>query len=184
MLSSGSRIFAGIDPSLRSTGLVIIGSGILDISKITPKNIDGVKRLQYIRDAVNIKTKDCEAVCVEGPSLYSVNRADDIGQLRGVLLVTLADMGIPTIVIPPTSLKKFATGRGDASKEQMIEAAKLKTGGEISGDDEADAFWLALLAQGLHAPTSDLTRYQLDTIRGIRMPKVKSKVSYARNLNI
>lgn len=37
------------------------------------------------------------------------------------------------------SLKKFATGKGNASKEDMMRAATLKTGRVIDSDDEADA---------------------------------------------
>lgn len=179
-----SRIYAGIDPSLRSTGIAIIGPETTMISTIKPKKLRGVERLQYIRNTLNTQIIGCNSACIEGPALYAVNRADDIGQLRGVILVALADAGIPVQIIPPTSLKKFATGYGNATKEQMIIAAKTKSKVEILGDDEADAYWLALLAQGLHEPTSSLTRYQFDVISGIRTPRIKNKVFTPKTLNI
>jgi len=38
---------------------------------------------------------------------------------------------IPYITVPPTVLKKFATGKGNANKELMQEAFMLETGWDI-----------------------------------------------------
>ena len=40
------------------------------------------------------------------------------------------------------TLKKFATGKGNADKSAMIEAARQKLGYQGNSDDEADALWL------------------------------------------
>lgn len=46
----------------------------------------------------------------------------------------------------PSEIKKHATGKGNASKAMMIEAAQEKFGA-IRDDNEADALWLLDLAQ-------------------------------------
>lgn len=46
--------------------------------------------------------------------------------------------------VPVGTLKKWATGKGNAGKPMMIEAARLKTGLDITDDNEADAVLLAL----------------------------------------
>jgi Holliday junction resolvasome RuvABC endonuclease subunit len=57
------------------------------------------------------------------------------------------ERGYATYVLPPTSLKKFATGRGAGDKSGIILAAYKKFGIDLSGrDDEADALWLAFAA--------------------------------------
>ena len=55
---------------------------------------------------------------------------------------------VPIVEIPPTTLKKFATGSGNADKPKMLAEAirRLAYGG--SSLDEADALWL--LQMGLH----------------------------------
>lgn len=43
---------------------------------------------------------------------------------------------------PVGTLKKFATGKGNADKNRMIEACRNKLGIEPKDDNEADALWL------------------------------------------
>ena len=50
--------------------------------------------------------------------------------------------------VSPTELKKFATGKGNADKQQMIEAAR-KHGYLGNSDDEADALLVKRYFQGL-----------------------------------
>jgi Holliday junction resolvasome RuvABC endonuclease subunit len=50
---------------------------------------------------------------------------------------------LPYSGIPVGTIKKRATGKGNASKEEMVAAAKLKWPGEIIVDDnQADALWI------------------------------------------
>jgi Holliday junction resolvasome RuvABC endonuclease subunit len=48
-------------------------------------------------------------------------------------------------------IKKFATGKGNANKQKMIEAAKDKLGYQGNDDNEADALWIL-----------ELTKYDLN----------------------
>ena len=50
--------------------------------------------------------------------------------------------GIQYKAVSATEVKKFATGKGNANKEAMIEAAALKLGYEGKNDNEADALWI------------------------------------------
>lgn len=46
-----------------------------------------------------------------------------------------------------TEIKKFATGKGNAGKPQMVEAAQKKLEYEGNDDNEADALWILKLCQ-------------------------------------
>ncbi len=48
--------------------------------------------------------------------------------------------------IPPTTIKKFITGKGNASKEDVVQAVRTR-GHEPENDDEADAIALFLYVQ-------------------------------------
>lgn len=48
--------------------------------------------------------------------------------------------------VPPTSLKKWATGKGNAKKVQVVTALVKRYGCEYATDDEYDAFALARMA--------------------------------------
>lgn len=50
---------------------------------------------------------------------------------------------IPYHGIPVATVKKYATGKGNAKKDAMMMAAKAKWGREFKDDNEADARWIA-----------------------------------------
>jgi Holliday junction resolvasome RuvABC endonuclease subunit len=134
----------GLDLSLTSTG---ISCGDL-IEVIAPK-VKGVERLLYIRDAVmEFVLSDYEnpLVIVEGYSFGSKNsQAHSIGELGGVVRVALHLERIPFVVVPPTVRAKFATGKGNASKAEVLSSVSARTGIAWSGsgaDDMCDAFIL------------------------------------------
>lgn len=47
----------------------------------------------------------------------------------------------------PSEIKKWATGKGNANKQAMLDSAKLKWPGKNMDDNEADALFLLELAQ-------------------------------------
>ena len=52
-------------------------------------------------------------------------------------------------IVPPTMLKKFVTGNGNASKELVVSTVARKLGRTISSDDVADALGLVAVGQAL-----------------------------------
>jgi Holliday junction resolvasome RuvABC endonuclease subunit len=50
---------------------------------------------------------------------------------------------VPVAVVPPSCLKKYATGNGNASKDAVLIAAVRRLPWlNIQGNDQADAAWL------------------------------------------
>jgi crossover junction endodeoxyribonuclease RuvC len=84
-----------------------------------------------------------DLVAIEGYSLASPGRLAlvRLGELGGVVRARLFELEVRYVEIPPTSLKRHATGNGNANKEQM-EARARELGALITNHDEADA-WLA-----------------------------------------
>jgi Holliday junction resolvasome RuvABC endonuclease subunit len=138
------RPIIGVDPSLTSTGYSGCGLNATITSKFT-----GVERLADISTkwASLLTTAPSNVVVViEGYSFASRNsQAHSIGELGGVLRLTMFQMGIPFIEVPPTCRAKFATGRGNASKTEVMSSLSARTGIVWSGkgaDDMADAYVL------------------------------------------
>lgn len=88
-------------------------------------------------------------IAFEAASFGGINQATKAAhnELRGVIRMTAAEAGIPCREYQPTTIKKFATGHGHASKEQMIRAARTMLGLVTESDDVADAAWILALAQ-------------------------------------
>lgn len=137
-------LVAGLDLSLTSTGVCINGVTL----SVVPKE-KGVARLVAIRDEVVdfLDTHNSKLfVCVEGYSFGSKqSHAHSIGELGGVIRVALHERHIPFVDIPPTCRAKFATGKGNASKSEVVSAISARTGIVWSGksaDDLCDAWVL------------------------------------------
>ena len=188
-----TRYYAGIDPAKRNVGVAVITVTYDELERKTirispPRDSDGVQLLIELRTRVDLFLRKTTgdnlltASTIEGPSLYSVNRADDLGQVRGVLSLVLADFSrkLPEI-IPPSSLKKFATGRGNATKNIMVSRAEHNWG--MLSEDEADAAWLAEFALALNEPKT-LTRKQIEAIDGIKIKHKTHASTRTGGLNI
>lgn len=133
----------GLDLSLTSTG-VAVGSSTSTINTLAK----GPQRLIEISHRVStlMSTLSNPRVVLEGYSMASRNsQAHATGELGGVIRVTLFSSGIPYVVVPPTCRAKFATGRGNASKSEVVSAVSARTGLIWSGpgaDDKCDAWIL------------------------------------------
>jgi crossover junction endodeoxyribonuclease RuvC len=133
----------GLDLSLTSTGYSLHGNtGIFSTKAKGPERLSTITKLvlQFCLD------NDVQCVVVEGYSFASRNsQAHSIGELGGCIRMTLWECKIPYIEVPPTSRAKFATGKGNAGKGEVISAVSSRTGTVFSGggaDDECDAWVL------------------------------------------
>lgn len=64
------------------------------------------------------------------------------GGLRAVLMAWCEEYKIPYTGIPVQTIKKYATGKGNANKDMMIEAARNEFGYDGDDHNEADALWI------------------------------------------
>lgn len=136
-------IIMGIDLSLTSTGYCTSGNAGVIESKLR-----GPARLVEISENLisRIRETGVNLVAIEGYSFSSRNsQAHSIGELGGVVRVELFKNRIPFIEIPPTCRAKFATGKGNASKNEVISSVSAKTGiiwANPGADDKCDAWIL------------------------------------------
>jgi len=137
----------GLDLSLTSTGMSMDG-----VTSVIRSKSRGAERLSEITKAILRECLENEIDCVmiEGYSFASRSgQAFSIGELGGCIRMTLFECNIPIVEIPPTCRAKFATGRGNASKGEVISAISAKTGiifSGASGNDECDAWVLEQMA--------------------------------------
>jgi crossover junction endodeoxyribonuclease RuvC len=139
--------FMGLDLSLTSTGVSVNG----ETFSIKPK-IRGVERLIEISDRIVSQAvgSGCIAVVIEGYSFGSkFSRAHSLGELGGVVKVALHRLGLPIVEVPPKCRAKFATGNGNANKDDVLNALKEQFPNRFHagyGNDECDAWVLEQMA--------------------------------------
>lgn len=153
---SAARVLA-LDLSLTATG-VAFPDGVT--VTITTKD-KGVERLATIREEVLACLGDGDwrptHVAIEGPAFGRANQMHALGQLAGVVYLALHEDGFDPVIVPPSSLKKYATGKGNAAKPEVLAAAIRRLDYDGHDDNEADALWLrALVMDALGHPVVDV----------------------------
>ena len=150
--------YIGVDPSLTGTGLVCIDSeGVIenqDLIKTTASMIIEA-RLKLINEKVqsfisdSLKDKDILAIVyIEGLSFGAKgNSVMELAGLHYLLRVNFNSRSyIKYDVIPPSNIKKFITGKGNAKKELMLLKVYKRWGVEFTDNNMADAFSLSRMA--------------------------------------
>ena len=135
-----------VDQSMTSSGVVVLehmphgsgGSGVSEVvhhevirtSKVNDDFVlDTFERATLIGRRLNQIAEEQlpDYIVFETPSLASKGNATrTLPMLLGSLLAQMeghiSKEGVKLITVPPTSLKKFATGKGNCDKEAMIQA--------------------------------------------------------------
>jgi crossover junction endodeoxyribonuclease RuvC len=180
-------ITIGIDPSVTGTGVSVQwDSGGYDAHTIKTKPGDWAKttagrfaRFCFIRNSIievlerNDIIEQCECICIEAYSYGSkgkgVSSIYELGAVIRLMLIDYCDeLGIDLYEIPPTSVKKFVTGKGNADKVKMAVSISSKYGVELANDNEYDAYGLALIATCLAGGREPDTAYQREVIEKIK----------------
>lgn len=111
-----------------------------------------------------------DLVLIEGYAFVDGNAGElDRIELGGVIRDRLADVA-PIVEVAPATLKKFATGNGRASKDEMIGALASRHMHAFTSNDEADAFALLMLGLCVLEPDNYkplYTKPQLESVRKV-----------------
>jgi len=167
------RILA-LDLSLTKSG-VCIDSGQTTI--ISSGSLRGPERLSMITNEVRslVAVVDADIIVIEGYSFGSQGRATfSIGELGGCVRLLFWRMGVPYVEVPPSCLKKWATGKGNANKDAMIAEAVRRFGFPGSDNNEVDAYLLWAMARHAYgSPVAKTTVAQAGALESVTWPRWK-----------
>lgn len=147
--------FIGIDWSLTACGVAAYVDGEWDRCTIPTKPDDGtiegyLDRVEHIAAKVTAWADPAagDVWAIEGPSLGAKGAAVD--RMFGGWWLTvkaLRDHHAAPWVFAPSSLKKLATGKGNAGKDEVLLAtAKRLPEADVRNNNESDAVWAAIAA--------------------------------------
>lgn len=123
----------------------VITSGSLNFQKASFHGA-GMKFLYFKRWLTEIKQSGVDAVYYEKVMRHSgTHAAHCYGAFEGILQMWCEQHEIPYEGIPVGTIKKHATGKGNATKDMMVEAA-IEKGYEPVDDNESDAIHILLYA--------------------------------------
>jgi|SRR5690554_1256851 len=168
----------GLDLSLVSTGVAaVVPAGTWTTVVRVPTELPTMDRLRQIRQRVMDLARGADLVVVEGLALHSqtgqhLTRAG----LWHLVMERVDAAGIPWAQVPPASLKRYATGRGNAPKDQVLAAVLARFGVTTArGHDEADALILAAMgADHMGSPVVTMPPRHRDALRAVAWPDGRS----------
>lgn len=172
-------IVVGLDLSLTSTGVARVNGlflGTASVDRIRPKST-GHERLQQIVETCLTLTGSADLIVVEGPSYGSASGSQRGHHERAGLwwMVThalwAADRKVA--VASPAAVKTYATGKGNASKDEVLTATVRRfLGVSVSGNDEADALVLAAMgADHLNEPITTMPAGHRKALSKVEWPE-------------
>jgi crossover junction endodeoxyribonuclease RuvC len=172
-----SHIILGVDP-----GTLVMGYGLISVNKSNvslvemgvlqlSRHKDHAERLQLIFKKMEslIKLHKPVAVAIEAPFFgKNVQSMLKLGRAQGVAIAAAMNNGLHAAEYAPRKVKQSITGRGNATKEQVLNMLKhtLKFEEDVRFMDATDAVAVALCHH-----------YQDRTIelKKDNIPKVKAK---------
>ena len=160
----------GLDLSITATGVAYAHGGT-DVWKLPAKLRD--ERLSTIAGCVKIAVQDfgpVDLVVIEDLPTHA-HGAGITGMVHGAVRCELLRAGVPYVLVTPATLKKYATGKGNADKTAMTLALYKRTGLELADDNQVDAWWLrAAGLQHLGFPVVELPAAQVDALSKVEWP--------------
>jgi crossover junction endodeoxyribonuclease RuvC len=146
----------GIDPGLATLGFGLIEAGarnesvaLVDFGIVqTPANQEISLRLKTIHEDLGTVLDEFQpqVVAIEKLFFYRMANTIAIAQARGVVLLVLAQHGLPYMEFTPAQIKQSIAGRGNALKDEVQSAVARELGLDYipRPDDAADALAIAL----------------------------------------
>jgi hypothetical protein len=199
-MNENTRTIIGIDYSMNSPGVCIAGGlhagyphtlfGFVNSYTGNPRYVEGafefnirgnievykhqIDRFDKLAKLVMFAISGCECidpiVYIEGYSMGSKGQVFHIAENTAILKHYFHRTGIEVIEVAPTTLKKFATGKGNATKDLMYETFVRDTGIDLRTkltptrklgspvSDLVDAYWISELGRKLENEKTLLRR--------------------------
>jgi crossover junction endodeoxyribonuclease RuvC len=146
----------GIDPGYGRVGFGVIEEfGGNNWKPVVYGCIETSSKKSFVERILEVKQELASVILKHQPSRVAIEElfffknaktAIEVGQARGVILLTAIESGLPVDEFTPLQVKQAMTGYGRAEKAQMqkIVATILGIKDKIKSDDAADALAVAL----------------------------------------
>lgn len=111
------------------------------------------KLSEWVFDRIVLHNRRPEFVFIEDYAYAATGKVFNIAENMAILKNMLANVGLKYVMIPPTVIKKFATGKGNANKEKMYDSFLMDTKRDLEKEfnikkdknpisDIVDSYWL------------------------------------------
>jgi crossover junction endodeoxyribonuclease RuvC len=142
-------IVLGLDLSLVGTGYVLLEDGKMKEQKLIKSKPSGKNSVKELERLITIRSQitlpNIDLAVIEGLAFMARNSVSlvQLSALNYMVREHLYINKIPFLIVAPSTLKKFVTGRGNAKKDEMLLETYKRLNESFSNDNLCDAFGLA-----------------------------------------
>lgn len=161
----------GVDTSTK-TGYVILDDGgeVLKVGVLHYKpEANRFSRFAHYSDSLCdlISTYGVELVVIEGYAYAGKFNNSLQYELGACIRMRLYERSVSFVEVPPTSLKKFVTGKGNAKKDLMLLGVYKRWDFDTEDDNEADAFGLAKFGRAMIGKSTGVPAVNLSAVEKV-----------------
>jgi hypothetical protein len=182
-----ARRVLGLDLSITGTGAVHssaalgLGLGAACVHTFSPSDKFKDRRLgvikagvlKLIRGGAPGDTDSLPEFALIEDLPFNAKAAGVTGMVHGIVRDMLHEREVPYGLVPASTLKKYATGKGahpGLGKTPMAIAALKRAGAEFADDNQCDAWWLWVMAHDhLGSPLFDLPALHRESLSKIKL---------------
>lgn len=177
----GVNVILGIDFSLTATGVCAITDGEAECITIRSKKEETwwefPERVQTIGDEIaswaHSDGESVDAWVIETPAFMAKGQLDRLfGGWWMLVELMMREWGWPApLRVTPSQLKKFATGAGNANKDEvMLAVSRRFPDVHVSDNNQTDALALAAIGAAVFDEpfNGELTKAQLSLVEAVR----------------
>lgn len=176
--ADGQPLVLGLDPSLESTGMAwpdgtLVRHGRSGLTVADKRSVAqrGNELRTLVLELGNYALSRGVPALVVAEELPNYKLDSYRAYVWWALVNLLSQKGATVVEVQPSEIKKYATGKGNASKEAMVDAVarrmpQFETGGVT---DLADAAWACAMGREvLGHPLIDLPQVNRDALKSLR----------------
>lgn len=177
----------GLDLSLTSTGYAVVRDDHRRVGTLTSKgSAAATLRQRHLRlvglvnDITDIAYDGVDLVVIEAPAYSRSNPGMHDRSGLWWLVIDALD-GLDVVEVAPSARAKYATGKGNASKDAVLAAVVRRYPDiDVTGNDEADALVLAAMGRrALGQPIDDMPLSHLAGMSKVAWPAHVRQVAAA-----
>lgn len=161
-------IVTGLDLSLAATGIASFTGGFAIDTIRPPKGLAGMDRLDWLAQTIGRTLVSGLVVCEDIAFSRNMAGHSEVVMLHGFIRRGLWKAGRPPVLVASTTLKKFATGKGNAEKDQISKEVYRRWHIDTADNNQADAVVLAQIGRCLIGEMTPQTMAQAEAVEVVR----------------
>ena len=172
------KAYVGLDLSLSATGFYLIKeNGEVEFDEIRTKKEQfscDIARVEHIADIILEKISKYEIKFIAVEDFFTGQQPGTVIQLAilgTIVRYKLLENGYSYLAVAPTQVKKYATGKGNAPKDNMLKAVFKNWNVDTNSNNIADACAIAHLGQAYYEwinGNKDYKKYEIEVLKKIQ----------------